>query len=88
LNPAKVDELIEIGEIKNYSKPENKEETMPVFNATSLDTKDSEDTGVFYINGEVPPTFQLNKNLEFELRLLTGQKLYAPFLKLFQEEEK
>ena len=75
LNPAKVDELIEIGDIKNYSQPENKEETIPVFNATSLDTNGSEETGIFYINGEVPPKFELKKNIEFELILLTGQKV-------------
>ena len=41
LNPAKVDELIEIGEVKNYSLPENKEEPIPVFNATSIDTNNN-----------------------------------------------
>ena len=38
--------------------------------------------GVFYINGEVPPTFQLNKNLEFELRLITGQKVICTIPKV------
>ena len=75
LNPAKVDELIDIGEVKNYSMPENKEEPIPVFNATSIDTNGSEETGVFYINGEVPDKFELNKNFDFELTLLTGQKV-------------
>ena len=82
LNPALVDELIEIGEIKNYSLPENKKETIPVFNATSLDTNDSEKTGVFYINGEIPPKFELNKNIEFELTLLTGQKVLCTIPKV------
>ena len=82
LNPALVDLLIEIGEIKNYSLPENKKETIPVFNATSLDTNDSEKTGVFYINGEIPPKFELNKNIEFELTLLTGQKVLCTIPKV------
>jgi len=82
LNPALVDELIEIGDIKNYSLPENKKEVIPVFNATSLDTNDSEKTGVFYINGEIPPNFELNKNTEFELTLLTGQKVICTIPKI------
>ena len=82
LNPAKVDELIKIGEIKDYSKLENKEETIPVFNATSIDTNGSNDTGVFYINGTVPPEFESNKNFEFNLILLTGEKVICTFPKV------
>ena len=75
LNPAKVDELIEMGEIKDYSLPENKEEKIPIFNATSLDTKDSDKTGAFYINGHFPPKFELQRSFDFILRLLTGQRV-------------
>jgi hypothetical protein len=87
LNPSTVDELIELGDIKNYSLPENKNEIIPVFNATSLDTNGSETTGIFYINGEVPPKFELNKKIEFELTLLTGQKVTCTIPKITPEKK-
>ena len=62
LNPAKVDELIESGEIKNYTSEEfKKNDTIPVFNATSIDTNNSEKTGVFVINGKIPHTYESKK---------------------------
>jgi hypothetical protein len=82
LNPAIVDELIQLGEIKDYSLPKNKEEPILVLNETSLDTNDSETTGVFYIEGVIPPKFKLIKNLDFELTLLTGQKVICTIPKI------
>ena len=83
LNPAKVDELIESGEIKNYTSEEfKKNDTIPVFNATSIDTNNSEKTGVFVINGKIPPTYESKKKIEFEVILLTGEKAICTLPKI------
>jgi hypothetical protein len=74
LNPAKVDDLIEAGEIKNYTSEEFKNEEIIVFNSTSIDTTDSEETGKFIINGELLSEFTLQKSIEFEIILISGEK--------------
>ena len=61
LNPLKVDKLIEKGEIKNYTSEEFKNEEIPIFNATSINTSDSETTGKFTINGELLSNYTLEK---------------------------
>ena len=76
LNPATVDELIILGEIKNYTNADESEE-VPILNATSIDTNDSEKTGVFFIEGDLLSEYKpkKGKEIEFELVLMTGEKV-------------
>ena len=52
LNPAVVDVLIEQEEVKDYNSEDFKDEELPVFNSTSIDTTYSKKTGVFIIIDE------------------------------------
>ena len=53
LNPVTVDALIVEGEIRNYTSDKDKEklESIPILNATSINTSNSKNTGIFTING-------------------------------------
>ena len=82
LNPAKVDKLISINKIKDYSLPENKNEEIPLFNAFYIDTNDSEITGKFTIYGEFLTEFILQRSIKFEIILLTGEKAICTLPKL------
>jgi hypothetical protein len=75
VNPAKVDELIEAGEIIDYSKEENKDriESVPVFNATSINTSECLISGTFVINGELLSTLEVDEEFRFEITLVSGQ---------------
>ena len=85
LNPAKVDELIKSGQMKNYTEEELK---IPNFNATSINTTDSEKTGIFIINGEILEDFKSDKNIVFEIMLLSGQKAKCTLPKFNSTTEK
>ena len=74
LNPAIVDELIEVGEIINYTSEEFKNTEIPVFNATSINTTESRKKGIFTIIGELLSEFELEEKFEFEITLMTGEK--------------
>ena len=76
LNPATVDELIILDEIKNYTNGEGSEE-VHVLNATFIDTNDSEKTGVFFIEGDLLSEYKpkKGKEIEFEIVLMTGEKV-------------
>ena len=87
LNPAKVDILINEGKIKNYTSEEIKNETIPIFNAISINTTNSEKTGIFIINGEKLSNFTLNKRKEFEITLVSGQKAKCILPKLNSDEK-
>ena len=88
LNPAKVDELIEKGEVKNYTSEEFKNEEIPVFNATSINTTNSEKTGTFIINGELLSEYTLQVSFEFEIFLVTGEKAICTIPKIKEKEVK
>jgi hypothetical protein len=77
LNPVTVDELIELGELKNFTANESQpeEEEPPFFNATYIDTNNSYNTGVFFINGELLSDYKPKKEIEFEIVLMTGEKV-------------
>ena len=79
-----MDILIEEKEIDNY-----KDETIeiPIFNATSIDTKDSKKTGTFSIIGEFLSEFKLETRFEFEIILLTGEKAICTLPKIVKEGE-
>ena len=81
-NPHKVDILIKEGKIKNYTAIDTEEVDIPLFNATSIDTKNSALTGIFFINGLLPPKFVLKKKIEFEVLLMTGEKAICTFPKV------
>jgi len=74
LNPVKVDHLIEDGKVKNYTSEESKNEEIPVFNPTSIDTTDSDKTGIFVINGDFLSEYTSQVSFSFEITLVTGQK--------------
>ena len=86
LNPVEVDKLIEKGEIKNYTSEEFKKEEIPVFNATSIDTSNSEETGIFIINGELLSEYTLQVSIEFEIFLITGEKAICTIPKIKEKE--
>ena len=75
INPAKVDELIEAGEIADYSNEENKDkiESVPVFNATSINTSECLKSGIFVINGDLLSELELEEDFVFEITLVSGQ---------------
>ena len=80
LNPAKVDKLITSGKMKNYTAEEL---VIPEFKAKSVDTSNSENTGMFFIYGEIlSKEFTLEKTIEFEIVLLTGQKAICTLPKI------
>jgi len=87
LNPVKVDKLIEKGEIKNYTTEESKNEEIPVFNATSIDATNSEETGTFTINGELLSEYTLQVSFEFEIILLTGERAICTMPKIKGDEK-
>ena len=76
INPAKVDELIEAGEIVDFTLEENKDkiESIPTFNATSIDTSEALAKGIFCIIGKPLSEFILEKELVFEIILVSGEK--------------
>ena len=82
LNPAEVDILIYEGKIKNYTSKEFKNDIIPEFNVTSINTTNSEKTGIFIINCETLSNFSLNKSIEFEIKLVSGQKAICVLPKL------
>ena len=49
LNPVIVDELIKEGLIENYTTEEYKNNSIPIFNGTSIDTSNSRKTGAFFL---------------------------------------
>ena len=63
LNPAEIDKLIEAEDIKNYTSDEL--EDIPIFNSTSIDTTDSEEKGIFIINGEFINDHKPKKSIVF-----------------------
>lgn len=77
LNPSIVDELIWLGEFKNYTENETQDqhEKTSLFNATYIDTNDSDKTGVFFINGVLLSEYKPKKEIEFEIVLMTGEKV-------------
>ena len=87
LNPAKVDELIKDNEIQNYTSEEFKPEEIPVFNATSIDTINSKETGTFTIIGEFLSDAKIEKSFEFEIILLTGEKALCTLPKISDDEK-
>ncbi|MBP3800567.1 MAG: hypothetical protein J6I85_00820, partial [Clostridia bacterium] len=82
LNPAKVDNLIKLGEIKDYSLEENKNEVIPLITSTFINTTNSEQTGKFIINGLLTTEFVYEKTFEFEIMLMTGQIAVCTFPKM------
>ena len=86
LNPAKVDKLINAGKIKDYSLEENKNENIPTFYPTFIDTTNSETTGIFYINGGFLSEFISEKSFIFEIVLLTGEKALCTLPKIDEGE--
>jgi len=76
LNPGKVDQLIESGDLVNYSLEENKKKlsSTPVFNITSINNTNSLKTGMMIINGEILSDLNLENKFEFPLTLGSGQK--------------
>ena len=89
INPAIVDELIKEGEIKDFSREENKEkiESIPIFNTTSIDTSDSLTKGIFIINGNIPSKFELDDELKFQIKLVSGEKAECTLPKVSNNEE-
>ena len=89
LNPAKVDELIKEDKIKNYTSEDFKKEENVVFNCTSINTTDSEKTGVFILNGEIlsKTDFKLEKSIEFEIILIGGEKALCTLPKITESGE-
>ena len=78
-NPAIVDELIEIKEIVDYkTMPID----IPVFNATYIETTNSKKTGIFTIIGEFLTEFTLETRFEFDLVLVTGEKVKCTLPKI------
>ena len=71
INPAIVDELIEDKEIVDYISESIE---IPIFNSTSIITKDSKKKGTFIIIGEFLSEFKLETRFEFDLVLITGEK--------------
>ena len=66
-NPKKTDKLIALGEIEEVTE----EVSIPEFNATEIDTKDSISTGTFTIKGK--PLGQIGKEFVFDITLLSGE---------------
>ena len=89
LNPAKVDELIKEDKIKNYTSEDFKKEENVVFNCTSINTTDSEKTGVFILTGEIlsKTDFKLEKSIEFEIILIGGEKALCTLPKITEKGE-
>ena len=71
LNPT---EVIEEGNLKDFSLEENKKFELPAFNATSINTTVSEKTGTFVINGEFSTDLESKLPINFEIMLAKGQK--------------
>ena len=69
INPTKVDELIKEGKIKNYTSDEYKSDEIPVYNSTYINITDSEETGVFVLNGEFLSEYESDKSFEFDMIL-------------------
>ena len=76
VNPVLVDEIIRTGELKNLSLDDNKNQTelVPIFEPKSIDTSECLTNGVFIIIGEPLSDFKLDKELEFEIKLVSGEK--------------
>ena len=66
-NPKKTDKLIALGEIEEVTE----EVSIPEFNATEIDTKDSISTGTFTIKGK--PLGEIGKEFVFDITLLSGE---------------
>ena len=82
LNPVIVDELIKEGLIENYTTEEYKNNSIPIFNGTSIDTSNSRKTGAFFLIGQFLSEFTLKIRFIFELFLMTGEKALCTLPKI------
>jgi len=87
LNPAKVDELIKKGEIKNYTSEEFKNEEIPLLNATFINATGSEETGKFIIKGEFLSEYTSEKSIKFEIILVSGEIALCTIPKIKEGEK-
>ena len=74
LDPVIVDKLIIEGKIDNYTSEDFEVNEIPVFIPKSINTTNSNKTGIFYINGEFSSEFKTNKTLEFYINFSSGEK--------------
>ena len=74
INPVEVDILIKEGKVLDYTSEEFKNEEIPIFNPTSIDTTDSETKGIFVIIGQIISEITIERSYEFGITLVTGQK--------------
>lgn len=75
IDPAKTDELIKKGEIKDYSIEENLNELLPIFNTLSLNYSLCRQNGSFYFKGNLSST--IHKDIIFNLTLSYPDSVFA-----------
>ena len=74
LKPAIVDKLIEDKKIKDFSLESNKNQKIPDFTIEYLDITNSSKSGIFYIIGYPSEEINIEKEIDFEMYLVTGEK--------------
>lgn len=75
VDPAKTDELIENGEITDYSIEENLSELLPIFNTLALNYSLCRNNGSFYFEGNVSSS--ISKDVIFNLSIVYPETVFA-----------
>ena len=75
IDPAKTDELINNGEMPDYSIEENLNELLPIFNTLAMNYSLCKKNGSFYFTGNISSTIQ--KDILFNLSLSYPESIFA-----------